>query len=57
MCKAFDEIRKEGEEIGEIRFAALSIRLLNNCRLDDLAKAASDKLFRNKLYQEFQLLS
>lgn len=46
---------KEGEAIGEERFAKLTQLLMNADRLDDLAKAASDADYRNALYQKNDL--
>lgn len=42
----------EGEAKGEAHFAELTRLLLEAGRLDDLAKAASDAEYRNKLYKE-----
>lgn len=67
MCKALEEILMMGEErgksigelqgieIGENRFAQLSLLLLDSLRLEDLAHAASDKEYRFILFQEFGL--
>lgn len=46
---------KEGREEGEKSFAILAKRLLEDSRQDDLLKAADDREFREKLYQEYGL--
>ena len=71
MCKAIEDIRKEGYnkgkddgyikgkddgyQEGENRLGNLIIRLTNLGRTEDITKAASDSDFRQKLYQEFQI--
>ena len=48
------EIGKElGKEIGEENFAALTERLIEDSRMEDLAKAAKDKNYRAALYDEY----
>ena len=63
LCKALKEWLadernagiKEGMKEGESRFARLASVLLTNDRLNDLARAASDEVFRESLYREFAL--
>lgn len=51
----FDDARKEGKEQGENKMAKLIGILLKQGRTEDASKAAEDKDFRDKLYQEFQI--
>jgi len=67
MCEALDRIeakgrlegekkgRLEGEKVGEKKLGALITKLIAANRNDDIAKAASNTRFRNKLYKEFQI--
>ncbi|MEW4415023.1 hypothetical protein [Clostridium sp. AN503] len=48
------ELGKElGKEIGEENFAALTERLIEDSRMEDLAKAARDKNYRAVLFREY----
>ena len=47
------EGRKEGRGEGEARLGTLITRLISLGRTDEIAKAASDSAFRDKLYAEF----
>lgn len=47
------EAREEGKEEGEVRFASLVERLIQDSRMDDLKKAAEDKTIREALYLEY----
>ena len=47
------EGRKEGRGEGEAKLGTLITRLISLGRTDDIAKAASDAVFRDKLYAEF----
>ena len=52
------EGRAEGEKLGEVRlarFAALSEKLLNEGRTQELLKATQDEKYRKKLYEEYRL--
>ena len=42
-----------GKELGENDFAALTGRLIEDSRMDDLAKATKDKTYRAVLYREY----
>jgi len=63
MCQALQEIMKEdfekaearGTEKGEKRLGDLIAKLIAANRNDDIAKAATNTKFRNKLYKEFQI--
>lgn len=46
---------EEGKAEGEGLFAELTERLLKDSRIEDLRLAAKDKVFRDKLYQEYKL--
>ena len=50
-----EEGRAEGRMEGEARLSALITRLISLGRTDDIAKAASDQTYRNRLYEEFSL--
>ena len=47
--------REEGIRIGEDRLNQLYEKLMRDHRSDDLVKAISDKVYREKLYQEYGL--
>ena len=47
--------REEGIRIGEDRLNHLYEKLMRDHRSDDLVKAISDKVYREKLYQEYGL--
>ena len=71
MCQALKEIMEEdfkkaetdgekkgfkiGEKKGEKKLCDLITKLIAANRNDDIAKAASNISFRNKLYKEFQI--
>ena len=59
MCKALkewmEESKQEGQCEGEARFAALTEKLLKDDRAEELLKATSDKVYRDKLYKEYKL--
>ncbi len=42
-----------GKAIGEENFAVLTGRLIEDSRMEDLAKAARDKNYRTVLYREY----
>ena len=44
-----------GREEGEEKLNQLNLLLIQQKRIDDLQKAAEDKIFRQKLYREFGL--
>lgn len=50
---ALEEGRKEGRKEGEDFFAALTKKLIEDSRFDDLSKAVNDKKFRAALYCEY----
>ena len=50
------EGREEGRGEGEARLGTLITRLISLGRTDDIAKAASDPVFRGKLYAEFGMV-
>lgn len=41
-----------GKEIGEEKMAGLTKLLVEECRYDDAIRAASDKAYRERLYEE-----
>lgn len=47
--------REASREKGEERFAALVTRLLESGRVDDIARAAEDRSYRQELFKEFGL--
>lgn len=53
--KGIEKGIKEGMKEGEKHFAKLASILLASKRLDDLNKAVFDEIFRNSLYQEFNI--
>ncbi len=72
MCKAVEEWRQEereegrvvgraegraeGHQAGEDKLARLIDALINAGRNDDIAKVATDKNYREKLYLEFNIV-
>ncbi|MDO4546114.1 MAG: hypothetical protein Q4C25_08150, partial [Bacillota bacterium] len=46
---------KEGIEQGESIFAALTKKLMDDSRMDDLMRATTDEQFREALYHEYKL--
>ena len=53
MCEALEELMYE--ELGEKRVNALTMRLYELGRTDDIIKAALDKEYQKKLFEEFGL--
>lgn len=53
MCEALEELMYE--ELGEKRVNALTLRLYELGRTDDIIKAALDKEYQKKLFEEFGL--
>lgn len=53
MCEALEELVYE--ELGEKRVNALTLRLYELGRTDDIIKAALDKEYQKKLFEEFGL--
>lgn len=56
MCGALKAIREEGREEGRGILNCLNQRLVQDCRLDDLIRAAGDMEFQNQLLQEYGLV-
>lgn len=64
MCELLDKYENRGIQKGiqkgirqaESRYAALTEKLINTNRIDDLRKAAHSRKFRNQLYKEFELV-
>ena len=50
-----EEGRMEGRKEGETRLSALITRLISLGRTDEIAKAASDSAYRDRLYEEFSM--
>lgn len=50
------EGRKEGKLEGESNFATLSLKLLSEGKTEELKRAAQDDQFRQKLYQEYEIV-
>ena len=44
-----------GQRQGEERLSALLQKLLKSGRIDDISKVSTDAIYREKLYQEFDL--
>ena len=63
MCKAIEDLIKDGEAVGEARgkslgeaqLASLVQALLKDGRMDALEQAMTDPSYRIKLYEEYQL--
>ena len=59
MCKAIEDLIKDGEAVGEARgeahLAALVQALLKDSRADALERAMKDPSYRETLYVEYQL--
>lgn len=59
MCKALQELYEdgvnEGMREGETRFAALTLKLMEEKRVEDLQRAAADQEYRNILYKEWNI--
>lgn len=61
MCTLFEEITKEseargeakGEARGEQKFSTLTLYLLKDGKLEELARATSDREYKEKLYKEY----
>ena len=53
MCEALEELMYE--ELEEKRVNALTLRLYELGRTDDIIKAALDKEYQKKLFEEFGL--
>ena len=56
MCELLDKYENRGIQQGELRFASLIEKLLQSNHMDDLQKAVSNKGYRNRLYEEFDIL-
>lgn len=46
----------EGKLEGESKFATLSLKLLSERKTEELKRAAQDDQFRQKLYQEYEIV-
>lgn len=63
MCKALQDLyedgvsegRSVGVREGETRFATLTLKLMEENRVEDLQRAAADQEYRNELYREWKL--
>lgn len=55
MCRAFDEMIKDGEKRGEKRLGSLMEKLLQSGRLEEALEASSNENLRQKLYQEYSI--
>lgn len=55
MCNLADVIEEKGIEKGADRLAELINILLEDGRIDDVAKVSADKKFRETLYKEFEI--
>ena len=56
MCKAFEETRAEGRAEGAELMGHLITTLLSQRRQEDIPLVAADPDYREKLFQEFQLI-
>ncbi len=50
-----NEGREEGRQEGETKLGTLITKLISLGRTDDVAKAASDPTYRDRLYSEFSM--
>ena len=61
MCKAIDDIREEGREVGreegELKLGMLISQLLDDGRTEDAKRAASDENARKELYIEYGIVN
>lgn len=55
MCKAFDEMVKDGEKRGEERLGKLMEQLLQSGRVEDALQASRNMKLRKELYQEYRI--
>lgn len=55
MCRAFDEMIKDGEKRGEERLGSLMEKLLQSGRLEEALEVSSNENLRQKLYQEYSI--
>lgn len=55
MCQGLQEWMEEERAEGEKRFAVLTRVMIQNGKTDELLKATSDLVYREKLYQEYKL--
>ena len=53
MCTAFQEIREEGIQIGEERVNLLIQRLIQECRMEEIERAVSDKAYQQELFIKY----
>ena len=53
--KTMEMFKNEGREEGEKKLGALITKLISLGRTDDVAKAASDPAYRDRLYAEFSM--
>lgn len=53
MCRALDELEKQGEIYAELRFSRLGQALQRDGRIEELCRAFSEIDYRKKLYQEY----
>ena len=54
MMRDQENIEK-GREEGELRLSLLIKKLVKDSRMDDVLKAREDKVYRQKLYQEYHI--
>lgn len=55
MCKAIEDLIKDGEAVGEAHLASLVQALLRDGRMDALEQAMADPVYRETLYIEYHL--
>ena len=55
MCKAIEDLIKDGEAVGEAHLASLVQALLRDGRMDALEQAMADPVYRETLYTEYHL--
>ena len=53
--KTMEMFKNEGREEGENKLGTLITKLISLGRTDDVAKAASDPAYRDRLYSEFSM--
>lgn len=56
MCRAFEEMREEGEQKEQRRYSQLILLLLKEGKQDILARAAENPESLKHLYQQYNLL-
>lgn len=56
MCDVAERLEQKGKMAGEQKLASLISALLADNRQNDVARAASDIAYREKLYEEYHIM-